>query len=268
MWGILRTLPNIYDVMLFFIEPWHIYDEVFYSEPFVNITYLDFWYIQNLIMFTTQDIRYREYSLHRTLCNIDIFITYIHSSPSILRARGISWAVFYGTLCNTGIFRTRGIFRTLPNIYYEEFYSEPYVTLAFLKPWHIQNPRHIHNTVKHLLWNILFKILCNSDIFRILVYSQLWYIPKSKYIQSSAKYLRWNILLKTLCNYRKFRRPIDLKLSLIQNLSVNYSLMYQLFVRTTNLLLLLYLLFFIKSIIYTLAIDFFSQSLVYELQSS
>ena len=30
--------------------------------------------------------------------------------------------------------------------FYGEFYSEPYVTLAYLKPWHIQNPRHIHNT--------------------------------------------------------------------------------------------------------------------------
>ena len=35
-------------------------------------------------------------------------------------------------------------------IYYEELYSEPCVTLAYLKPWHIQDPRHIHNTVKHL----------------------------------------------------------------------------------------------------------------------
>ena len=50
----------------------------------------------------------------------------------------------------TGIFRTRGIFRTLSNIYYEEFYSEPCITLAYLKLWHIQNPRDIPNTVKHL----------------------------------------------------------------------------------------------------------------------
>ena len=129
-------------------------------------------------------------------------------SPSILRIRGIWWAVFYGTLCNTGIFRTWDIFRTLPNVYYEEFYSEPCVTLVYLKHWHIQNPRHILNTVKHLLWNILFKTLCNRDIFRTIVYSQLWYILKQKYIQSPAKYLRWSILWKTLCNYSKFRRKI------------------------------------------------------------
>ena len=37
--------------------------------------------------------------------------------------------------------------------------------------------------------------------------------------------------------------------------------MYQLFFRTTNLLLSLHLLFFIKSMTYSLAIDFFNQSL-------
>ena len=40
------------------------------------------------------------------------------------------------------------------NIYYREFYSEPFVTLAYLKPWHFQNPRYIHDTVKHLSRNI------------------------------------------------------------------------------------------------------------------
>ena len=149
--------------------------------------------------------------------NLDILITYIYSSPSMLRTRGIWWSVFYGTLCNAGIFRTRDIFRTLPNIYYEEFYSEPCVTLAYLKPWHIQNSKHIHNTVKDLLWNILFKTLCNLGIFKTLIHSQHWYILKSKHIQSLAKYLRWRIFLKTLCNCSKFRRPIQSKLSLTKN---------------------------------------------------
>ena len=54
------------------------------------------------------------------------------------------------TLCNTGIFKTQGIFRNPSDIYYGEFYSEPCVTLAYLETWHIQNPRDIHNTVKHL----------------------------------------------------------------------------------------------------------------------
>ena len=164
-----------------------------------------------------------KYSLHRTLCNLDIFTTYVYSSPSILRTRGIWWAVFYRTLCNTGIFRTRGIFQTLSNIYYGEFYSESCVTLAYLKPWHIQNQRHIHNTVKHLSWNILFEFSCNFDIFRTLLYSPLWYILKNKHIQNPTEYLRQGILWRTLCNYSIFRHPIYSKHSLIQNASLSVT---------------------------------------------
>ena len=121
-----------------------------------------------------------------------------------MRFRGIWQTVFYGSLCNTGILKTRGIFRTLSNIYYGEFYSERCVTLAYLKSWHIQNPRHFYNTVKHLLWNILFKTLCNPDLFRALVYSHLSYILKSKQIESPTKYRRWSILLKALRNWSIF----------------------------------------------------------------
>ena len=101
-------------------------------------------------------------------------------------------AVFYRTLCNTGIFRTRGIFRTLSNIYDGKFYSQPCVTPAYLEPWHIQNPRHIQNTAKHLSRNILFKTLCNPDIFKTLVYSELWYILKSNHIQNPVEYPRYS----------------------------------------------------------------------------
>ena len=103
----------------------------------------------------------------------------------------------YRTLCKTDIFQT------LSNIYYGEFYSVSNVILAYLKPWHIQNQKHIHNTVKHLSWNILFKLLCNPDTFRTLLYSPLWYILKNKHIQNPAVYLRWIILLRTLtlCSY-------------------------------------------------------------------
>ena len=100
-------------------------------------------------------------------------------------------AVFYRTLCNTGIFRTGGIFRTLSNIYDGKFYSQPCVTPAYLEPWHIQNPRHIQNTAKHLSRNILFKTLCNPDIFKTLVYSELWYILKSNHIQNPVEYPRY-----------------------------------------------------------------------------
>ena len=126
-------------------------------------------------------------------------------------------AVFYRTLCNTGIFRARGIFRTLSNVYDGKFYSQPCVTPAYLEPWHIQNPRHIQNTAKHVSRNILFKTLCNLDIFRNVVYSELWYILKSKHIQNPAEYLRWSILLRTLCNYSRFRGLIFSKFWYIQN---------------------------------------------------
>ena len=117
--------------------------------------------------------RHRESVKDRTRHNLDIFTTNVYASPSIFKTQGTWWAVLYGTLCNTVIFRTRGKFRTLWNICYGQFYSEPCVTLSYLKPWHFQNPGHIRNIVKHLLWNILFKTLCNPDIFRTLVYSQL-----------------------------------------------------------------------------------------------
>ena len=121
------------------------------------------------------------------------------------------WAVFYRTLCNTGILRTRDIFRTQSNIYDGKFYSQYCVIPAYLEP------RHIQNTVKHLSRNILFKTLCNPDIYRNVVYWALRFILKVKHIQNPVEYLRWNFLLRTLCTYRRFRAPICLKLPHIQN---------------------------------------------------
>ena len=110
------------------------------------------------------------------------------------------------------------------------FSTEPCVTLvyseleAYLEPFQIsmmenfiQNPRHIQNTGKHLWRNILFKTLCNHDIFRTLVNSELWHILKSKHIQNPAEYLTWSFLLRTLSNYRRIRRPIYSELSHVQN---------------------------------------------------
>ena len=125
-----------------------------------------------------------------------------------------------------------------PVKYDGEYYLESCVALAYLEPWHTQNPRHIQNDVKHLSWNMLFKSLYNLAKFRTLIYSLQWYILKSNHIQDPVEYLR-RILLRTLCNYRKFRSLIYPKLLHIQNLSV--SLMYQLFFRSKNLLLLLYI---------------------------
>ena len=111
-------------------------------------------------------------------------------------------AVFYRTLCNTGILRIQGIFRTQSNIYDGKFYTQYCVIPAYLEPWHIQN------TAKHLSRNILFKTLCNPDTYRNLVYSTLWFILKLKHIQNLVEYLRWSFLLRTLCSYIRFRAHI------------------------------------------------------------
>ena len=101
----------------------------------LTTTYLDSWHIQILSIFkNSRHSRYREslkYSSYGTLCKPEVFATLVYSSPNILRTRATWWAVFYRILCNTGIFRTRGIFRTQSNIFYGEFYSEPCVTLAY-----------------------------------------------------------------------------------------------------------------------------------------
>ena len=146
--------------------------------------------------------------------NLDIFTTLAYLSPNILRAQGKlrNLSNMYDGLFS-GIFKTQGIFWTLSIIYDGKFYSQPCVTQAYLEPCHIQNPRHIQNTAKHLSRNILFKTLCNPDIFRNLVYSELWYILKWKHIQNSTKYLRWRILLRTLYNYSRFRVPYIFKTS-------------------------------------------------------
>ena len=120
---------------------------------------------------------------------------------------------------------------------------------------HIQNPRHIQNTVITSVTKRFFGTLCNPDIFRIIAYSLLWDILKSKHIQNPAKYLKWDILLRTLCNYSKFRPPI---FKTIQNYCVFRTRLCQLllkvsfFFRTTNLLL--YSLLFIKIVKYSYSV--------------
>ena len=122
------------------------------------------------------------------------------------------------TLCETGIFKTRGIFRTLSNIYDGKFYSQSCVALVYLEPWHIQNPRHIRNTAKHLSSNILFETLCNTDRFRILsIFRTLVYSEIKAYSEPSRISKMEHFLLRALCNYSRFRGPIYSKLSHIQN---------------------------------------------------
>ena len=189
--------------------------------------------------------------------------------------------------------RTRGISRTLSSIYYGEFYAESCVTLTYLKSWHIQNQRHTDSTFKHLSWNILFKFLCHPDVFRTLLYTPLWYILKKACRISKMEYFIKNPMayldVRCIRNIRLFRmRVCQLLLNpfhatglllhllkILENLWFSdvfrgygkrpvawNGLMYQLFFRTTNLLLLLYPLLLIKSMTYSLAIRFFNQSLV------
>ena len=129
---------------------------MFYTEPYVTLAYSRPLYIQVLAYWDPKE--------------------YSETCQHVWRA------VFYRTLCNTGIFRTRGILKALSNIYDGKFYSQHCANLACLKPWQIQNPRHIQNTVKQLSRSSLFKTLCNPDMFITLVYSQLWYILKSKLV--------------------------------------------------------------------------------------
>ena len=117
------------------------------------------------------------------------------------------------------------LFQTLSNIYCGESYSESCVA-PYLKPWHIQNQRHIHNIVQHLSWHILFKFLCNLDLLRTLLHSTLCFTLKKKHIQNPTEYLRWSILLRTLCNCSIFRRPIYSKFVYSEREFVSYSLIH------------------------------------------
>ena len=75
------------------------------------------------------------------MINLDIFMTLVYLSSNILRAQGKlrnllnMYEVLISTefsLCNSGIFRTEGIFRTKSNIYDGKFYLQPCETLAYL----------------------------------------------------------------------------------------------------------------------------------------
>ena len=101
----------------------NIYDEVFFSK-LLSIAYLNSWYIQNLSIIGTRDIRYWESikcSLHRTMCNLPIFTTLVYLSTNILRAQGI--------------LRNLSHMYNMSNIYDGKCYSQICVTLAYLELW-------------------------------------------------------------------------------------------------------------------------------------
>ena len=131
-----RTLSN--HRLLYFSKNYDlIYDEVFYSEPFITLPYLDSWYIQNLSIFRTYNIQNtigtEEYWEIIQTYVMDRFLPehwYIQNSRLIQNPVKYPW----WRIC-----------------------SEPCITLAYLEAWHSQNPRHTQNTVKHLSWNTYSK---------------------------------------------------------------------------------------------------------------
>ena len=125
---------------------------------------------------------------------------------------------------------------------------------------HIQNPRHIQNTVITSVTKRFFGTLCNPDIFRIIAYSLLWDILKSKHIQNPPKYLRWGILLRTLCNYSKFRHRYSKLFKTIAYSEpdfVSYSLRYHFSLE----LLIYYCIHYSLLKLLTIAVQLFSYSL-------
>ena len=123
---IFRTL--VYFRILTFRTLSNIYDEVFYLELFVTIAYLDSWYVRNLSMIRTQGIQ--------NTVNLQNTAVLENSQPLHIKAlilepakyseivKHLWQATFYRTLCKSDIFRIRGIFSTLSNIYDGECYSE------------------------------------------------------------------------------------------------------------------------------------------------
>ena len=69
---------------VFFNEPWHIYDEVFYSESYANIKCIDSWCILNLSIFRTQDIQ-DTLNLYDTVYT-EPCVTLTYSKPMYIQA--------------------------------------------------------------------------------------------------------------------------------------------------------------------------------------
>ena len=127
----------------------NIYEQVFYSKSFVTIVYLDSWYIQNINISRTcisrMHSQYREllkYSLDRILCNHEIFATLAYSSLTIMR--------------------TRGILKTLSNMYDRSFSREPCET-------------------GYLWWRLLSRATCNPRRFGTQAYSEYCQTSIMKY---------------------------------------------------------------------------------------
>ena len=120
------------------------------SEPCVTLAYLEPCQIQIPSIFRTltyletvvysepcpiqnsRHLKYRKslkYNLHRTLCNLVIFTTFVYSCPSILI--------------------TRGIFKALSNMHDGLFCTEPCMTLAYSEPCQISITDNLFRTMSN-----------------------------------------------------------------------------------------------------------------------
>ena len=77
-------------------------------------------------------------------------------------------------------------------------FSEPCVTLAYLKPWYIQNPGmlRMRSKFRTLVYSEPWHIQQHPGIFRALVYAEPWHIQNPRHIQNYVKYLRCSVLRK------------------------------------------------------------------------
>ena len=120
--------------------------------------------------------------MFRTLCIPGIFRTLAYS--------------YHKAFSVTLPFQTRGIFRTLSNIYNGPFNP------GIFRPCHIQNLRNIWNSVKHL-WYSIFLEPCVT-----LAYLEPWYIQNLRKIENLLKHLQCNFFLMNPGIYKiKYLEP-------------------------------------------------------------
>ena len=133
-----------------------------------------------------------------------IIQTYIqaYSEPSVILAYAEPWYIQ-----NPGIYRYRGIFKTL-------VYQKPDIlrTVVYSEPRDIQNPRHFQNhgilrDLTHSKPQYIQEpgIFRSRGKFRTLVYAQ------PCHIQNPVKYLRWSIYLRAVFILPNFHKNIFTK---------------------------------------------------------
>ena len=286
--GISRTLSSIY------------YGE-FYAESCVTLTYLKSWHIQNQ-RHTDSTFKHLSWNiLFKFLCHPDVFRTLLYTPLWYIlkKACRISKMEYFiknpmayldvRCIRNIRLFRMR-VCQLLLNPFHATG-----LLLHLLKIlenlWFSDVFRGYGK--RPVAWNGIFKFLCHPDVFRTLLYTPLWYILKKACRISKMEYFIKNPMayldVRCIRNIRLFRmRVCQLLLNpfhatglllhllkILENLWFSdvfrgygkrpvawNGLMYQLFFRTTNLLLLLYPLLLIESMTYSLPIRFCSQSLI------